>query len=61
MDRKNVRETLGFYWQGESYQHPDNGRMLAAKMAKPQQVGVPASEASVLIGLLSAIAKTTTG
>ncbi len=26
--------------------------MLAAKMAKPQQVGVPASEASELIGLL---------
>ena len=36
-------------------QRPDNGRMLAAKMAKPQQVGVPASEASALIGLLSAI------
>ena len=29
--------------------------MLAAKMAEPQQVGVPASEASVLIGLLGAI------
>ena len=29
--------------------------MLAAKMAKPQQVGVPASEASVFIGLLGAI------
>lgn len=30
-----------------------NGRLLAAKMAKPQRVGVPASAASVLIGLLA--------
>ena len=36
-------------------QRPDNGRILAAKMAKPQQVGVPASEASMLIGLLGSI------
>ena len=32
------------------------GNCLHAKIAEPQQVGVPASAASVLIGLLAAIA-----
>ncbi|WP_241505919.1 type II toxin-antitoxin system RelE/ParE family toxin [Parahaliea mediterranea] len=42
--------------QLEGAERPDNGRMLAAKIAKPQKLGVTASAASLLIDLLGGIA-----